>query len=123
MTKRKLGEPAPAECGREVGDRPAGGGARAHHQQYRHPSQDRAGGLSVPLPVEGAVEEAGEPAHRTHRVRQPARVADQRVEGEREKQDERRRRADGPVGRGEEEHRHTMESAGTAVNGRNGGGR
>ena len=54
-------------------------------------------------------------------MREPARVADERVERKRGEQNEGHRLADGPVGRGEEEHRPTMESPDVPVNGRNGG--
>ena len=121
--QRELDEPAPAESGRLVGDEPAGGGAHTHDQQHRNRAEEHAGGHAQALPIEGAVEETGEPAHQADGMREPARVADKRVEREGAQEDERHPRADRPVGRGEEEHRPTMKSPRIAVNGWNGGGR
>ena len=121
--QRELGEPAPTESGRVVGDEPAGGGAHTRDQQHRDRAERNTDDRAVVLPIEGAVEETGEPTHQADGVREPARVADKRVEREGDQEDERHPRADWPVGRGEEEHRPTMESPRIAVNGRNGGGR
>ena len=121
--QQKFGEPAPTESGRLVGDEPAGDGAHTRDQQHRSRAEEHAGGHAQALPIEGAVEETGEPTHQADRMREPARVADKRVEREGDQEDERHPRADRPVGRGEEEHRPTMKSPRNAVNGRNGGGR
>ena len=121
--QQEFREPAPAESRRVVGDGPSGGGAHANHQQYRNRAQEKTSGLAQALPIEGAVEETGEPTHQADGMREPARVADKRVEREGDQEDERHPRADRPVGRGEEEHRPTMKSPRIAVNGRNGGGR